>query len=203
MLENIRKRNNYFLYYSLLGVILLLFYLVSNYFFPMNADYYGPESNFWTRKYLSGVSTLFYLGSIFLLYGIVRFVIFYISFKKNKKKILQIQRAKKFLDCKELYLFLSDDYVLKYNNIVKFYEYGDFIWMYAKKNKERKSSYLNVDFLMKNGKLISTKNFEYNNINANKIDDLINFVKLNNPNIVVGYTDENIKYFKDRGYKVY
>ena len=58
MWENIRKRNNYFLYYSLLGVILLLFYLVGNYFFPINVDYFGPESNFWIRKYMNGVSTL-------------------------------------------------------------------------------------------------------------------------------------------------
>ena len=40
--------------------------------------------------------------------------------EKNEKEIVHIQSNNRYLDCRELYLFLGNDYIVKYNNIVKF-----------------------------------------------------------------------------------
>lgn len=212
MWENIRKERNSWvslIWFAPIGVTVCFFiklFLPSRIVYNEVTHYPGDAG----RDEL----IFFFLAGMFVisLLFVFKWVRYGYSIKKYRKQLDEISNdieKSNYMHAKGIKLYATMKYILEYRYKINIFNIDDILWIYPKKNTDvsRYGSvtkiYYTIEFMLKNGKTFPFISYLYEGCELEEVNELINYIKSNNSNIVVGYTDENIKYFKDKGYKVY
>lgn len=143
------------------------------------------------------------IGLVLLIIGIVNHVKFSINVKKlDGHEIDSIEAEMSDNDSfyyKNIKLYLTRNYIIMLNGQFKIYKYGDILWMYPfeqRYNGIRTNRAIKI--FTRDGKTSMVANIGVATKTQKAIyDEVWDTIIEKNPNIVLGYTSENIKHFND------
>ena len=143
------------------------------------------------------------IGLVLLIIGIVNHVKFSFNVKKlDGHEIDSIEAEMSDNDSfyyKNIKLYLTRNYIIMLNGQFKIYKYGDILWMYPfeqRYNGIRTNRAIKI--FTRDGKTSMVANIGVATKTQKAIyDEVWDTIIEKNPNIVLGYTSENIKHFND------
>lgn len=217
MWENIKKERNFWIRLVWFVPIVIAICLFIKLFLPSKIVYNtgGHEYIRWFADRDVLILFLLIVMIVLVLLFLFKWIRYDFSIKKHIGQLNEISNDidnSNYIHVQDMKLYITNKYVLEYRHIINVFEIDDILWVYPKKNISgiyrvngiNTRVYYTFEFLLKSGKIFPATSFlYYKGCELEKVDELISFIKLNNPNVAVGYTDENIKYFRDKGYKVY
>ena len=173
--------------------------------------YFGDVYIDMTKEYSSSTNILIVIGFIALLVGIICWIINIakkISYSKNIKKLSRVELKHindELNDPKSFYynyakVYLTENYIVSISLPFCVIKYADILWMY--KHVQRTNGIkTNEAIILKDmfNKSYSVASMSLSTkAKTEQFEEIMNTISQKNPNILVGYTKENINEYKTK-----
>lgn len=166
-------------------------------YLDQTSSYSGTASMYNTFAFFTGI-----FGFFMTLVGVIRLVLFNLSVKKLSG--MEIDELESEMNGSDAFyysrnkLYLTSNYVIMLDGRFKVYRYSDILWMYPfeqRYNGIRTNKAIKI--LTTDGKTTMLANVSVATKTAKAVyDEIWNTIISKNPGIKLGYTSDNIKYFK-------
>ena len=169
-------------------------------------DYFGDVYLDMTESDISVASLQFAVSIISLLIGFVGLIMNINkmkSFNKLDKDIIKELDEEMNNDSsiyyKKFNLYLTENYIITFSGKMSAVKYSDIVWMYQKDKKSRgiKTNQCIV-LALTNGDKPNIANSTLSKKSLEQYNQVWDYIIAKNNNILVGYTDENIKKYRER-----